>query len=230
MPRHLALVVIVLSLLTAAGPSFAYGDGGGGGDYGGTTLSNAITKKIARTLTRGAEGCQRLEKVYRYDCYRQTYRQAAQQMNGMRAYAGAQAIIDEVTQSLERTIARNADPAAPQVRKGFQTFRAIKPAALPRAKQDFITALEKAETKLLRSPEESRTHYARIAEAINTNKVLLRSALLLLPAPLRAALLLWSRDQADRAASISATSAMTSAWAGPLGASSAARPCPSVSA
>ena len=227
MPRHLALVLIMLSLLTAASPSWAYGEGG---SYGGTGLSNATTNKIARTLTRGAAACQRLDKVYRYDCYRQTYQQAAQQMNGMRAYAGAQAIINEVTQSLERTIARNADPAAPRVRKGLQTYRAIQPAALPRAKADFITALEKAETRLLRSPEDSRAHYARIAEAINTNKVLLRSALMLLPAPLRAAALFWRRDQADSAASISATSAITSACAGPLGASSAARPCPSVSA
>lgn len=229
MPRHLALVLIMLSLLTAAGPSWAYGEGGGS-SYGSTALSNATTNKVARTLTRGAAACQRLDNVYRYDCYRQTYQQAAQQLNGMQAYAGAQAIITEVTQSLERTIAGNADPAAPRVRKGLQTYRAIKPAALPRAKQDFITALEKAETRLLRSPEDSRAHYVRIAEAINTNKVLLRSALILLPAPFRVAAAYWWRDQADSAASISATSAITSAWAGPLGASSAARPCPSVSA
>ena len=170
-------------LITLAAPAYPYGGGDGGGDAN-TALSNATTKKVVRTLTRGVDACQRLDKVYRYDCYRQTYRQAASQLNGMPAYAGAQKVLIDVEKVLERTIARNTDSAKPRVRRGFQQFRAIKPAAVPRAKRDFVSALGKAETQLLRSSGPEKVHYARIAEAINTNKVLLRSAMILLPTSL----------------------------------------------
>ena len=72
---------------------------------------------------------------------------------------------------------RNADPATPPVRKRFQQFQPIKPAALPKAKAEFTKALDEAETALLRSPDQSGTHFARIAEAVHSNKVLLRTLL-----------------------------------------------------
>lgn len=175
------LTITLFFLFSVPAAVLAYGDGAGSGGDAGTSLSNSTTKKLTRTLTRGAKACQRLNKPYRYDCYRQVYRLAAQQLNGRPPYADAQKVLIEVEKSLERTITQNADNTAPRVRRGVQTFRAIKPAAIPGAKQDFIAALEKAETKLLRTPEKGTTHYARIAEAINSNKVLLRSAMLLMP-------------------------------------------------
>jgi len=178
-PTILSAVSLSL-LLCFPAPLFAYGDGEGGGSTGGG-LSNATTNKIVRTLTKGVKDCQRNEKVYRYDCYRRTYELAAQQMRGNRAYDGARKVIEDVESSLSRTIARNADPAAPILRRGLERYQAIKPAALPAAKREFIAALDQAETKLLRSSGDESAHLQRIAAAINTNKVLLRSALLLAP-------------------------------------------------
>ena len=173
----------LILIITLAFPTMALADYGGGSSYGGNSLSNATTNKIARNLTRGVSGCFKLDKVYRYDCYREVYGQAAAQLKGNKAYDGARQALETVEQSLGRTIQRNLDPTAPQARRGFQQFRAIKPAALPTAKRDFIAALETAETQLLRSPPNTQPHFQTIAAAINTNKVLLRSAQLLLQMP-----------------------------------------------
>ena len=170
-------------MITLAAPAYPYGSSDGDANTANTALSNATTQKVVRTLTRGVRGCQKLDKVYRYDCYRQTYGLAAKQMNGMPAYAGAQKVLIDVEKVLERTIERNTDSTKPRVRRGLQRFRPIKPAAVPRAKRDFLGALNKAEKQLLRSSGPAKTHYVRIAEAINTNKVLLRSAMLFLRAP-----------------------------------------------
>lgn len=189
----MTFLIRLFLVLSLAIPTTAFAYGGDGGGDANTGLSKTTTNKIVRTLTRGVRACFRLDKVYRYDCYRQTYQLAAKQLNGMPAYAGAQAVLIDVEKTLERTIARNEDTAQPQVRRGVQRFRAIKPAALPGAKRDFITALENAETKLLRSADKTGTHYVRIAEAINTNKVLLRSAMLMLPGPVQAALTVFAQ-------------------------------------
>lgn len=172
-------LLLCLSLAMAS-PVLAYegqgGDGGGvsdGGTVGG--LSATTTRLVVRTLKRGIKGCRRLDSVYRYDCYRQTYHLAANHLNGRPAYRDALTALVEVERSLDQIVRRNADPAAPPARKNFQKFRPIKPAALPRAKAEFTKALDEAETALLRSPELGGIHFARIAEAVHSNKVLLRS-------------------------------------------------------
>ena len=179
--------LLVLLGLAIANPNLARGygnggDGGGGGEGfsrggGGAGLSNATTKKVGRTLTSGVARCLRVERIYRFDCYRQTYRLAASILNGRPAYTGARKALESVEAALEKIMQRHVDPAVPPKRKGFQTFRAIKPAAVPRATADLSRALDRAETMLLRSPDRTGTHYARIAEAVNSNKVLLRSRL-----------------------------------------------------
>jgi len=152
-----------------------YGGGNGEGGDGGGGISIFVSNLVARTLRRGVVRCQSVEDVYRYDCYRQVYRLAAKQLNGRPAYAEARAVLIEVEKKLERIVTRNVDPHAPPVRKGVQQFRAIRPASLPKARAQFIQALDEAETQLLRSSGGGGTQYARIAEAINSNKVLLRS-------------------------------------------------------
>ena len=176
-----SLFVLIISVVLALPTSVAAYGGGGGDSTAG--LSRATTTKVVRTLTRGVRGCFKLDKEYRYDCYRQTYAQAANQIKANEAYDDARAVLLDVEKALARTINRNVDTSKPLVRRGVQRFRAIKPGAVPRAKRDFITALDKAETKLLRSADNNGAHFVRIAEAINTNKVLLRSALLILPVP-----------------------------------------------
>lgn len=179
--RNALAALIGLTLMAPAQGALAYGGDGAGGaaprrGAAADALSEGTTTALTRTLTGGARACTRLPKVYRYDCYRQTYARAVRQLEGARAYAPARKVLSDVEKSLARTIARNADPAARPLRRLSGTFRPIKPAALPRAKQDFIRALDQAETRLLRSAGRGNTHFIRIAEALNTNKVLLRSA------------------------------------------------------
>ena len=179
-PRFLILPLI----LALAAPVAAYEGGGRGGGMGGSGavagLSNRVTKQVVRILRRDFGGCQRLEEVYRYDCYRQTYRLAVREIVGMPAYRPARKALEGVEETLARIVARNADPTKPPKRRLFQTYRAIAPAAVPKAKADLTRALEEAETQLLRSRPQGERHFASIAEAVNSNKVLLRSALRLI--------------------------------------------------
>jgi hypothetical protein len=190
MTHSLPIVLsIFLSLvISLTSPVFAQtgGNGGGGsmggsgmfgGGGGGAGLSNATTKKVVKIIKSGIGRCQRVEQVYRFDCYRQTYKLAANFLNGRPAYAGAQEALIKVEETLDRIMAQNSDPQAPPVRQGFQQYRPIKPAAVPKAKVELTKALDEAETILLRAPERTGKHYARIAEAVNSNKVLLRSRL-----------------------------------------------------
>jgi hypothetical protein len=130
-----------------------------------------------RTITRGVARCQRVDRVYRFDCYRQTYHLAASLLNGRPAYRDARKALESVEVALDKVMKRHVDPNVPRQRQGLQTYRAIKPAAIPRATAEMERALDKAETVLLRAPERTGNHYARIAEAVHSNKLLLRSRL-----------------------------------------------------
>jgi len=177
---RLTLTFAVSLSISLATPAFAGGDGGSpnmSGSGSSSGLSSATTKKVVKTITNGAGRCQTIAKVYRFDCYRQTYRQAAKLLNGRPAYAGAQEALIAVEEALDRIMAQNADPQTRSIRKGFQTYKPIKPAAVPKATAQLDRALAEAETVLLRAPERTGTHYARIAEAVHSNKVLLRSRL-----------------------------------------------------
>jgi hypothetical protein len=179
--RHVLTLSLVLSL-TLTSPGFSNTEGvseGGtsGGSGGAVGLSNAVTKSVVKSIKRGVARCQRVEKIYRFDCYRQTYKYASTLLFGRPSYAGALEALTSVEQALDQIMAREVDPHKPPVRQGFQQYRAIKPAAVPKATAALDRALSGAETLLLRSPERTGTHYARIAEALDSNKVLLRSRL-----------------------------------------------------
>lgn len=185
MLHHLRIIAILflsltISLSSPALASGAGGNGGGGmfgGGGGGAGLSNATTGKVVKIITRGFGRCQTIAEIYRFDCYRQTYREAANFLNGRPAYADAQKALIKVEETLDRIMARNGDPQTPPVRKGFQQYQPIKPAAVPKAKAELTKALDEAQTVLLRAPERTGNHYARIADAVHSNKVLLRSRL-----------------------------------------------------
>lgn len=168
------LRVLIVILLPAAALAE-----GAGARYGNSGFSEQTTNRLTWTLTRGVAACrQALPDVYRYDCYRATYADAVKDLKFNRDYAPARAVLAQVEQALAATITRYADPAAPRARQGFSRYRAIRPEALPAAREAFVAALEQAETQLLRSPDDGRGHFQRIAAALETNKVLLRSALL----------------------------------------------------
>ncbi len=175
----------LLALIFSCATALAGGDGGGGSrdgmDSGGgqrSGLSAKTTKAVVTTLTRGFERCGTLPWAYKYDCYRHTYKLAAQKLNGNQAYAEAYQALVLVEETLTRAVKQNLDPAQPVKRKGLNLYRPVKREAVPQIKRQTEAAMKKAETILLRSPANKQVHYARIAEAVNSNKVLLRSALL----------------------------------------------------
>ena len=176
------ILVVTCCLLALPIQSRASGSGEGNemssGSGGVAGLSSATTKNIVKILTRDFGRCGRIRPVYRYDCYRQTYRLAANEIIGRPAYSEAYQALALVEDRLDQIVKENRDPAAKPIRRGFQVYKPIKPAAVPKAKAQTEKALSQAETILLRSPPSKQKHYARIAEAVNSNKVLLRSALL----------------------------------------------------
>ena len=175
----------LLTLILASAPAYAWagegGGGGGGADSGGgqsSGLSSRSTRAVVTTLTRGFDRCGTLPQVYKFDCYRHTYKLAAQKLDSNQAYAEAAKALVLVEETLAQAVKKNLDPAQKPVRKGLNFYRAVKPAAVPQVKRQTERAMRQAETILLRSPAEKKVHYARIAEAVNSNKVLLRSAML----------------------------------------------------
>ncbi|MDK3075533.1 hypothetical protein QO034_20870 [Sedimentitalea sp. JM2-8] len=167
------LLTAVLILLIAALPVFAQGYGNYGNSAQG--FSDRTTNKVVRLLERGLRQCQALEPVYRYDCYRQNYRDAAQQLEGNPSYAPAQQALRDVEASLQAVLRTNADPAAAPARRRGQSFAAIRQSVVPQSKAAFTAALDQARTRLLRSPDASGNHLARIASALDSDKVFLRS-------------------------------------------------------
>lgn len=173
----------LLSLILAAAPAYARGgEGGGSGvESGGgqsSGLSSRATRGVVTTLTRGFDRCSELPQVYKFDCFRHTYKLAAQKLDSNQAYAEAAKALVLVEETLTQAVKQNLDPAQKPVRKGLNFYRAVKPAAVPQIKRQTERAMQQAETILLRSPANKQVHYARIAEAVNSNKVLLRSAML----------------------------------------------------
>ncbi|MBY6056620.1 hypothetical protein KUV26_19720 [Leisingera daeponensis] len=175
----------LLALILSCMPALAGGDGGGSRDSGTSAgggqrsgLSSKATRTVVTTLTRGFDRCGTLPQVYKFDCFRHTYKLAAQQLSGNQAYAEAHKALVLVEDTLTAAVKQNLDPAQKPKRKGLNLYRAVKPAAVPQIKRQAETAMKQAETILLRSPASKQEHYTRIAQAVNSNKVLLRSALL----------------------------------------------------
>jgi len=175
----------LLSLILSCTAALAGGEGGGGQDSGMSSgggqrsgLSSKATKAVVTTLTRGFDRCGTLPRVYKFDCFRHTYKLAAQKLNGNQAYAEAYKALVLVEDTLTEAVKQNIDPSQPPRRKGLNFYRPVTPAAVPQIKRQAERAMRQAETILLRSPADKQVHYARIAEAVNSNKVLLRSAML----------------------------------------------------
>lgn len=167
------LLAPLLVLLLAATTVVAQGYGA---NYGAATgLNNRTTNQVVRLLQQGLRRCQALESVYRYDCYRQNYRDAGQKLEGNDAYAPARQALRDVETALAGVLNANADAAAQPVRRRGKTYTAIAPAAVPRSKAVFTDALDTAATQLLRSPASSGDHFARIASVLDSEKVFLRS-------------------------------------------------------
>lgn len=173
--RLISLLGLVLIL---SSPALAQQGGYGGyGGYGGDSgaASARVTNSVVRGLQKGITQCQRLDNVYRYDCYRQNYKAAAKKLKGRQAYSPAYQALKNVEATLTKVVNQNGDRRANRIRQGAQVFTPIKPAATARAKASFRAALDANHTQLLRSASTAQTHLARIAAVLDSDKVLLRS-------------------------------------------------------
>ncbi|NIZ62188.1 hypothetical protein DL239_14500 [Sedimentitalea sp. CY04] len=176
------LLIPLLALPVAAGETGSDRDDGDNGDsHYGTSLNRRTTNEIVRILNSGFDRCWREKKIYRWDCFRQTYREANKFLKGRTSYSEAQDAIQHVEAELAAVVSQYRDPTKPKRRRFTQSFVPIKPEAIPTARARTTQAMEQAQTILLRAPSHTQSHYVRIADAINSNKVLLRSALLMLP-------------------------------------------------
>lgn len=171
-----ATLVVTFSLACAA--QAQYGQAGG--------LSNRTTDAVIRILQRDFRECGELIIVFRYDCYSQSYRSAADRLDGLPGYAPAQEALRLVQTRISSVVSANIDTSRRPIRQGGRVFNAVTEAAIPVLRRETIRAMDEAQTILLRSPSaQQRPHYTRIASVIDSNKVLLRSALLLMDTELR---------------------------------------------
>lgn len=181
MIRHFLFSVLLLPFLALPLAADESGYGGGESEFG-TGLNRNTTNEVIRILDAGITRCKRREKkIYRWDCYRLTYRTARRFLSGKHSYSEALAAIQHVETVIAAAVAEHRDPAKPKRRRLTQSFVPIKPEAIPAVRARATQAMEEAQTMLLRAPPHTQSNYVRIAEAINSNKVLLRSALLMLP-------------------------------------------------
>jgi hypothetical protein len=145
----------------------------------GNGLSNRTTNAVIRILQGDFRECGELILVFRYDCYSQSYRSAADRLDGILEYAPAQDALRLVEDRIASVVSANIDRSRPPLRQGGSVFNAVKEEAIPQLRRETLGAMDEARTILLRSPTEAqRPHYSRIAAVIESNKVLLRSALL----------------------------------------------------
>ncbi|NIZ15578.1 hypothetical protein [Phaeobacter sp. HF9A] len=160
-------------------------------------LNDDTTDQLAAQLKQDFRRCQANPKIYRYDCYRRSYRTGAQSLRGSSEYAPIAKALALVERRIGAVVEANLDPSQPKLNEAlFVNHRAVKPEALPQIKQATIAAMEEATTLLLRTPDNTQQkHFQRIAAVIQSNKVLLRSALLELPRTLVRVAQLWSLPQ-----------------------------------
>lgn len=184
---NLSRLAVTASLILSLGTTGAMAEyGGGDRDDSGHdgNLNSRTTREVVRILRGGHDRCEQEKKIYKWDCYRLVYREAKRKIRNNSAYDEAEQALELIEDAIDAAVSQNLDPAQPNRRRLVQSYRPVKPEAIPQIKRDTIRAIEKAETILLRSPEYKTRHMTQIAEAINSNKVLMRSTLLLLPAPL----------------------------------------------
>ena len=150
-------------------------------DYGSSAaagLSADTTAAAVAALEGGIATCQAVPVVYRFDCYRKNYGDAARSLGGNRDYGDAEQALGKVERVLRGIVRQNRDRDAPAISVGRKRYRAIKPEAVRDSAALFERARAEAVTVLLRAKGPAQTHYARIASVVGSDKVILRSGLM----------------------------------------------------
>jgi len=164
--RATLIVLLALSApFTLAGPNGSYL----------LAFSDGNTNAVVTILEQGIAQCQRLDAVYRFDCYRQNYRSAGSKLKGLPDYRAAQKALQQIELMLKATIRQNRDKTAPPVKLNGKTYKAVTPEAVKPGNAAFARARSEAVTSLLRADGQAAVHYHRIASVVGSNKVIIRS-------------------------------------------------------
>ncbi|MEM5585752.1 MULTISPECIES: hypothetical protein [unclassified Roseibium] len=141
-------------------------------------FADDVTGAIVRQINRGTAECGRIDKVYRIDCMRQVYKQAAGATGNRRDYSAVNGELRKLSRTLNGIVGKNVDRKAGKIKVGNKSYRAVTRKALRQASGQASQAVSEAATKLLRSggnAKKRKVHYTRIANAVNSSKKILRS-------------------------------------------------------
>jgi hypothetical protein len=145
------------------------------------------TEPIVEDLASVRRECHQYDQIYRIDCLRQGLEMTAANIPDRPENRDAKRILSRAAQRLGSIMATYKDEKAPLLEvprranprfKKRRTYRAIKPAELPRAMAKANAVIDEAATQLLRSAENSErryAHYQQISAAVDSTKTLLRS-------------------------------------------------------
>lgn len=192
-PKLPAAVAVLLCAVLAAGPVTA--ERAPRGDAtpiaaapapsevteGGVLLafSEQATGRMERRIRDGAAACGALPWVYRYDCLAETFTAAARINRDRRDYSDASKILKQAGSKLDALVDQNVDVAAPKIRQGRKSYRAVLPSSKATVSRTGRAIIAEAEALLLRSGDTQtrQYHYQKIAAAVSATELLLRSGL-----------------------------------------------------
>lgn len=139
-------------------------------------FSDAYTDRMTLKLQRGAAECLNLPPEYRIDCLSRKFREVSRSANRP-DYRGVRQELGKASRALASLVKENADPQLAPIRKGNNTYRAVKRSAVKTVNRQAVAIIQETETKLLRSATSGlrRTHYQRLARAVGSTKTLFRS-------------------------------------------------------
>lgn len=139
-------------------------------------FSASATSSIVRHLSGAVRECSALASEYAASCAAAAYKKAARSASRP-DYRDARRHLNDAARKLDRLVAQNADPAKPPIRKGGNTYKAVKTSSVAKVNAAAVKIIAETETKLLRSSGsgQRKVHYQRIAQAVGSTKVIFRS-------------------------------------------------------
>lgn len=146
-------------LVTAAAPALSQGANDAG-------FSSALTNRIASELRSGFDLCRTIDTVYRLDCYRQSYSDAARTLSNAAAYWEAQVALKRVDRTLTGVLSEFQDRDASRLRAGGNRLKAVQADAVQSAAVALSEAVGQAEKFLRQGNSVEIEYFGPIADEV----------------------------------------------------------------
>ena len=146
-------------LIALAGPAASQGMGDAG-------FSTSLTNRIATELRQDFEVCRSIEQVYRLDCYRQSYSQAARTLSNAAAYWEAQVALKRVDRTLTGVLSDLQDRDASRLRAGGNRLKAVRSDAVASAAAALSETVKQAEAFLRQGNAAEIEYFGPIADEV----------------------------------------------------------------